>query len=1426
MTIVLIASVRSSVQTIEATQYKGLSTVLETKYDHINAYFEQSITSLGLLAESENTLQFILALKSAYKKSQRSLEKFTGGYQWSVLEDEYGSDLSLFLTAHSHIDVMLLDDQANVLYSIRKDSDLGTNIFSSSSENGRLSSAIKRTLKTGSTSYSDLDFYQPYGNKLASFLAQAIVDEYGDKIGVLVVHISPEPIDKIMTISSNFGESVESYLVGQDLLMRTQSKFSEDSTVLKTVVDTTVTQNWLASFAEKEGQEQGSVNQSNRDQSNIDQTYKGRLGVSVIGSSLPVEFGGVRMLMIAEISEEEAHQPVTTLIQAVGIIALVIMVMVFMLSIYSVRTITRPIIHLTEWARTLSLGSLELREIQAPNNEIGELNQTFVKMVNSLDAVSEGMAAFAVGDLRASIIPRSDGDVLVMTLNQLREAMNVVVSQADAVAQGDYDTNVRPRSKQDLLGMSLQKMLVNLRLSQEQNDKQNWLKTSQAELAEVMRGDRDIETLSSDILNYIAIRFGAQIGSVYVVDPSRKSEALTFMSGYAQNLDSLPKQTLEFGEGLVGQTALEGGIKVLSDLPSQYLKVNSSTGDMAATEVVLLTISNNDKVSGVIELGSLKPFSVKQLELLELSSGSIALSLETCMSNNVTKALLAKTQKQSKQLLQANENLEEHAQQLKHSEQVLKQQGEELRVSNEELEEKQSMLQKQKRDVELGKEEIELKAQELEQASKYKSEFLANMSHELRTPLNSLLILSKSLAKNKTGNLTLAQQEDAQVIHDGGQDLLELINDIMDLSKVEAGMLVLTMERVELTVVANNTLTLFGRTAEEKGLDFSVSVAPELDKTIYSDGQRLQQIIKNLTSNALKFTRKGFVSINIHGIDPDIPFHLNKLTSENGLAISVSDSGEGISVEKQQAIFDAFQQEDGSTSREFGGTGLGLAISKELARLLCGEIHLQSVKGEGSTFTLFIPKHWDESMRAHEIGSTNATIEHLPVQDSRPKIAQSHSQVSEKPIVDVTASKSPRQEQEVPDLVSEWIADDRRNIQSGDKVLLVIEDDPHFAKILLRIGRENNQKVILSNRGRDGMMLALEYEPIGVLLDMGLPDINGLDVLEQLKFNLHTRGIPVHAISADDFSKASLSRGALSFVPKPASEETIIRALDEIAAVSKEQLKSILVVEDDLNGQKAISRLLENLNAKLEFTGTLHDTRVLLEKSEFDCIILDMGLPDAEGIDVLETVAALVTSQNTPIIVYTGQDITDETHKRLSELSASAIVKGSESPERLLDDVSLFIHHVGKQLSLEQQQKIKMLHNEDAMLLGRKVLLVDDDMRNVFALKRILDDVGFKVTPAENGQVAIDAVIAAQDEPFELILMDIMMPIKDGYQAMKEIRQQPGYRDTPIMALTAKAMPEDRQKCIDAGASDYVTKPIDTEKLLSMLRVWLYKNTG
>ena len=693
--------------------------------------------------------------------------------------------------------------------------------------------------------------------------------------------------------------------------------------------------------------------------------------------------------------------------------------------------------------------------------------------------------------------------------------------------------------------------------------------------------------------------------------------------------------------------------------------------------------------------------------------------------------------------------------------------------------------------------ELEEQAHELKVINTYKSQFLANMSHELRTPLNSMLLLSKSLMSDRLGNLQDEQIEDAKIIYEGGQDLLNLINDIMDLSKVEAGMMTVNYELVELESIKAGLQRLFDPVATSENLKFKVDITDTAPKSIKTDGQRLEQVLNNLLSNAFKFTETGEVILRISPHSPSTDSGINKLKDKNLLVFSVIDTGKGIPTDKQQVVFEAFQQVDGTTSRNHGGTGLGLAISRELTHLLGGEILIESKEGEGSCFSLYLP-----------LNETDR-IEPKQIEPEEQQLAPLLKAGLAAPAIELQPTQ--------------YISDDRNQIDDGDQNILIIEDDRDFAKALMKTVRSSGYKCLAAADGRSGLYLATEFQLCGILLDMGLPDIDGLQVIKQLKYQARTASVPIHVISGHDRQGEVIASGVTGYLQKPATREDIESALSNIGQLSVKNMRHILVVEDDHDNQRAIASLFRGSTIEFAFAANGNDACRHIKSTQFDCVILDLNLPDMSGFDVLKKVTSNSRKALPPIIIYTGRELTDAENVHLAEFTSSIIVKDAESPERLIDEVAMFLHSDAVKGQSETKQAVRMLHNDDILFRDRTILLVDDDMRNVYVLSRELQYLGLNVLMAENGQVALNKL--KESPAIELVLMDIMMPVMDGYEAMRKIRGIRKFAKLPVIALTAKAMPEDRALCIEAGASEYLTKPINVDKLKAMLRVWLFERT-
>jgi CheY-like chemotaxis protein/CHASE3 domain sensor protein len=906
----------------------------------------------------------------------------------------------------------------------------------------------------------------------------------------------------------------------------------------------------------------------------------------------------------------------------------------------------------------------------------------------------------------------------------------------------------------------------------------NWLLTGNNELSEKLIGNQSIKELAGNTISVLCSYLKANIGTVYLYNDANK--CLELSGQYAFSLKENVKKNFALKEGLIGQAAFEKKQISVTDISGDQIRITSSILDTKPKHLLITPFLFEGKILGVIEIGRLTSFNEIEKEFISISMVSIGISNNSANASRRIEELLEEAQVQTEELQSQQEEMKQMNEELEEQTQNLQQQQEELQMTNEELEEQTQSLEIKNKEFENAKNDIEQKTKQLEISSKYKSEFLANMSHELRTPLNSLLILSKDLSENRKNNLDNVQIESAEIIYKSGHDLLILINDVLDLSKIEAGKMSINIERLSLKNLADDLIREFKHHAEQKGLKLICKLDNELPETISTDSQRLNQILKNLLSNAIKFTEKGSVSINI------------ERNTETTLSISVSDTGIGIPENKQLAIFEAFQQADGGTSRKYGGTGLGLSISRELAKLLESEIKLRSILNEGSTFSLIIP---------FEIQHTLEPV---------------RSFLEKEPILYKHLSENDIQYLNYPS-----ITDDRNSITKDDKVVLIIEDDLKFASILLNQANNKGFKCLSAATGEDGLLLASKYKPQAIILDMGLPGINGQQVLTELKANPTLRHIPVHIISANEHSLETIKEGAFEYLMKPIEKKDIEETFSRIENCISRKIKNLLIVEDNENSRKAMCLLIGKGDVKCFEAGNGKDALMMYQRNHFDCIILDIGLPDMSGFELLYKFENLSSHKIPPIIIYTGKELTKEENNELQKYAESIIIKNVKSEERLLDETALFLHRTINNLPKSKPQFINILHDKVAVFHEKKILLVDDDTRNVFALSKILKERGMEIVQAENGINALEMLDSKPD--IDLVLMDIMMPEMDGYEAMRRIRTQGRFRNLPIIALTAKAMKDDKQMCINAGANDYIAKPIDVERLLSLMRVWLSK---
>jgi CheY-like chemotaxis protein/signal transduction histidine kinase/CHASE3 domain sensor protein len=917
-------------------------------------------------------------------------------------------------------------------------------------------------------------------------------------------------------------------------------------------------------------------------------------------------------------------------------------------------------------------------------------------------------------------------------------------------------------------------------------EEQAWQRAGQAKLTETSIGQTALPLLGRTILDFLALYVDQAVAALYV-----RSEAhgdLRRVATYGgSKTDSQDEQVFDSTESLVGQAAFSNRLIHLQQLPEDYitkgLKISSGLGQSSPTNLVLLPTEHEGIANGVLELGFLRTPTPRELGFLSLIAGNIGNILEAALARQRLQKVLEETQQlneelqvQQEELRAANEELEEQSRALEESQAILENQKVELEQTNDKLMEQATILDQRNSDLLIIKDELEQRAQDLQRASHYKSEFLANMSHELRTPLNSAMILAKLLAENPKGNLNQEQIEFAQTIYASGNDLLNLINDILDISKVEAGKLELAPDHIQLDQLVENLRLTFAQLAQNKQLEFDARIEAGTAKSIYTDRQRLEQILKNLISNAIKFTDNGKVELILSD------------AGEGAVNFAVKDTGIGIAEDQQDLIFEAFQQADGSINRRYGGTGLGLSISRDLANLLGGAIHLDSKPNHGSTFSLQLPA--DLQMPAISQTVTKAVSQQpAPVEEPSPSVTT------------------------LP------FNDDREDPTNSDRTVLVVEDDPGFARILLDLARELKYRCLVAQGAAEAIAMAIEFKPDAILLDLGLPDASGMSVLQKLKTNPATRHIPVHIVSAADSTSAALQMGAVGYVIKPTTRDRLKQVFEKLESKFTQELKRVLLVEDDPVQRQAIVHLINDEDVEITAVERGQEAIDLLRNNIYDCMIIDLKLPDMQGPELLQRMSTEAICCFPPVIVYTGRNLTREEENDLLKYSRSIIIKGARSPERLLDEVTLFLHKVESKLSSERQSMLKTLRGRDRALEGRRVLLVDDDVRNIFALSGALEQKGALVEIARNGQEAIDKLNEVKD--IDVVLMDIMMPGMDGLEATRRIRQNQNFQKLPIIAVTAKAMKDDQEQCLKAGASDYLAKPIDIDRLYSLLRVWM-----
>nr|WP_210183680.1 HAMP domain-containing protein [Rhizobium leguminosarum] len=1039
-------------------------------------------------------------------------------------------------------------------------------------------------------------------------------------------------------------------------------------------------------------------------------------------------------------------------------------------------------------------GDLEQNLTVASKGEVAALAETINNMTNTLATFADQVTTVArevgvEGRLGGQAnVPGTAGTWKDLTGNvnllaaNLTTQVRAIAEVATAVTKGDLTRSIKVDARGEVAELkdNINTMIDNLRLTTERNTEQDWLKTNLARFTNMLQGQRDLTLVGKMLLSELAPLVGAHQGVIYQVDADERQPILSLLSVYAKGGEAAHPARLEFGQGLVGQCASDARRILVTDLPDNVVPISSGVFTTLPRSAIVLPVHFEGQVKAVIELASAGEFTELQLSFLDQLTTSIGIVLNSIEATMQTEGLL----KQSQQL----------AAELQTQQRELQQTNEQLGQKAQQLEERNVEVEAKNQEIEQARRALEEKATELALTSKYKSEFLANMSHELRTPLNSILILGQQLGENPDGNLSGKQVEFAKTIHGAGTDLLNLISDILDLSKIESGTVSVDAEEIFVSNLLEMMARPFRHEAENRNLSFSVDVGADVAKSLITDSKRLQQILKNLLSNAFKFTAQGGVTLRVasatSGWSSD---HPSLKHAPSVIAFEVVDTGIGIPPEKQRIIFEAFQQADASTSRKYGGTGLGLAISRELANLLGGEIQLRSTPGVGSTFVLYLPLTY--------VGAGAVAPKSVPPAN----------------VVEFAEAAANRR----ADKPTEHVEDDRHHIAAGDSVLLVVEDDAHYARVLVDLARDNGFKVLVAMRGSDALALAQDYRPAAISLDIFLPDMLGWTVLSQLKQNPQTRHIPVQIISLDEDRQHGLTRGAFAFMSKPTTPEGLGKALSRLKAYAQPRRKHLLLVEDNEAERLSVTALLGHDDIDITSVGSGSEALAALRQNAADCVVLDLSLPDMSGFEVLEQIRDDAEIGEVPVVVFTGRELSAEEDATLHSMARSVVVKGVESPERLLDETALFLHRVVADLPAAKQATLQDLHSSDEDLVGETVLLVDDDARNIFALSSVLERRGMKVLTATTGSEAIDVI---NNEPsVAIVLMDIMMPGMDGYETMQVIRSEPRFRRLPILALTAKAMKGDREKCLEAGASDYLAKPVNTEQLLSALRMWLHR---
>ena len=1474
-----------------------LQVVADHKVDTIESFFRNAYRALLFQAREFRISEMLKDLELFYAMSGLTSSEFVQSSDWQFLVENFDTEFDQLTASSDLCNLFLISGEGDILFSMARNKDLGTNIFHGPFSSTKFGEACRRAYDEEYPFFSDFEIYAPSGGVATAFWVTPLFNGEGEKKGLLAAQINIDRLNRLM----RSGETAagECYLIGNDLLVRASSRFEGIGYSLTVHAETLQAKIW------KEERQITDVILHGNEEHGKALLYQGLYDQEVLGIHHDVEIGQVKMAVIIETPARQAFAIVQhqreLFIYAFCIVALVVTGIAF----FAARKVTAPLHRLSTLAQQVALGDLDITDSgnSFRKDEFGDVESSFAKMVSSLQEISTICEDISRGIFMQKATVRGDKDVLARSVNTMIDNFKHVIAQANAVAQGDYSQDISLGSEQDEIGLALDRMTRNLREISEINQRNDWLKTGQAKIAATMGGGKPLNELARDVIGFIAGYLESPVGTFYVednwedafvlagtysfYDPKSSTYDFDFklvpdsgtksylkpgsdpvssldlkcisdtgtrldLKSGADSVSSIDlqsglnlKSSFKSGEGLIGEAARKKDLIILKALPKEAIHIESSLCRISPRELLVMPLILDNHVKGVLELGTLHPFLPHQIDFLKQISEPIALAIHTAQESRRTRALLDKTQAQA-------EELEVQQEELRETNDQLTSQEEELRVFNEELSDKTESLEKQKesiehanRDLEKAREALIQKARDLEISNQYKSEFLANMSHELRTPLNSLLLISKRLTRNKENNLTQKQIESAEIIHNSGNELLVLINDILDLAKIEAGKMDIVFETVEVSLLQENLHALFSDMAETKGLDFTVTINSNLPESIMTDRQRLEQILRNLISNAIKFTEQGSVSVLMSHPEADAAIPLPDLLPEEVILFSIVDTGVGINKDKQRIIFEAFQQEDGTTSRKYGGTGLGLSISKKLTHLLGGELSLTSVEGHGSTFTIFLPLSPDsdlisgESLSKSSVASLSKnSVENLS-KSSTERIPENYPETNSQNAakrLSERVSKSSEGSSMVPSATPQGqidearsrlrnfptISDDRDKISNSDKSILFIEDEISFANLLYETCHEKGFLALHASTGESGIELAKEYLPTAIILDLGLPGMTGMEVLDVLKETPSTRHIPVQIISALEKTMLPLQKGAIGYLTKPINDEQLDHVFQEFNEKRSNRIKELLIVEDCRFIQEVVKALHASKDVHITSCETGQKAVQLISESAFDCVILDLGLPDISGFEVLRQIHSNKPPHGCPpVIIYTSEELSNEAQMELKKYSQSVVLKGLSSYDRLLDETNLFLHAVKEELNgtVTVMPGRFHSHDTDSFMAGKKVLLVDDDMRNLFALTDELEEFEFEVIKATNGREALD--VLEETPGIDIVLMDIMMPIMNGYDAMKEIRRQPGFQNLPVIALTAKAMKEDGELCIKAGANDYISKPVDMDRLISTMRVWM-----